>query len=71
MRDTPGTAHECSPKTFRQTEELSDVTNTYPDMEPDVEASLERPESSPTNTRSSKNNLRQNPKPNCNNDYRY
>ena len=40
-------------------------------MEPDVEASSEQPESIPTNPRSSKYNLRYNPKPNCNDDYKY
>ena len=71
MRNTPGTAHECSPEIFPQTEEFSDVTDTYPDMEPDVEASSEQTENSPTNPRSSKYNLRHNPKPNCNGDRRY
>ena len=71
MRKTPGTTHECSPEIFRQTDELSDVTDTYPHMEPDVESNTEQPESSPNNPRSSKYNLRHNPKPNCNDDYRY
>ena len=71
MRNTPGTAHECSPEIIPQTEELSDVTDTCPDMEPDVEARSEEPESSPTDPRSSKYNLRHNPKPKCNDDYRY
>ena len=68
MRNTPGTTHECSPEIFSQTEQLSDVTDTYPDVEPDVEASWEQPESSPTNPRSSKYNLRHYPKLNCNED---
>ena len=71
IRNTPGTAHECSPEIFLQMEELCDVTDTYPDMEPDVETSSEKPNSSPTNHRSSKYNLCHNPKPNCNDDYRY
>ena len=71
MRNTPGTAHECSPETFPQTEELSDLTDTYPDTEPDVEANSEQPETSPTNPRSSKSKLRHSPKPNCNDDYIY
>ena len=71
MRNTSGTAHECSPKIFSETEELSDVTDTYPEMEPDVEANSEQPESSPTNLRRSKYNLRHNPKRKCNDDYRY
>ena len=71
MRNTPGIAHECSPEFFPQTEELNDVTDTYPDMEPEVELSSEQPNSSPTKPRSSKYNLRHNPEPNCNDDYRY
>ena len=71
MRNTPGTTHECFPELFPQTDEVSDVTDTYPHMEPDVEANLEPPKKSPTNPRSSKYNLRHNPKPNCNDDYRY
>ena len=71
MRTTPGTAQERSPGNFLpQTEELRDVKDTYPDMEPDVEISSEQPNSSPTNPCSSKNNLRYNPKLNCNDDYR-
>ena len=42
MRNTPRTAHECSPEIFPQTDELSDVTNTYSDMEPDVETSSQQ-----------------------------
>ena len=70
MRNTPSTAHECSPEIFPQTDDFIDVTDRYPHMEPDVEASSERPESSRTNPRSSTNNLHHNPKPNCNDDYR-
>ena len=54
MRNTPGTAHECFPENFPPTGELCDVTDTYPDMEPDVEISSEQRSSSPTNPRSSK-----------------
>ena len=71
MRNTPRTAHECSPELFPQTDDFIDVTDRYPHMEPDVAASSERPESSPTSPRSSTNNLCHNPKPNCNDDYRY
>ena len=69
MKNTPGTAHECSPGIFPPTEELCDVTGTY--LLPDVEISSEQPISSPTNPRRSKYNLRHNPKPNCIDDYRY
>ena len=71
MRKTPGTAHECISEIFPHTEELCDVTDTYFDMEPDVETSSEQPNNSPTNPRSSKYHLRHNPNPNCNDDYRY
>ena len=70
MRNTPGTAHECSPEIFPHTEEITDVTDTYPHMEPDVKTSSEQPNSSPTNPRSSKYNLSQNPKLKCNVDCR-
>ena len=40
-------------------------------MEPDVESSSEQPEKIPANPRGSKYNLRHNPKPNCNDNYRY
>ena len=68
MRNTP---HVCSPEIFPNTDELGDVTDTYPHMEPDVETSSEQPQNSPNNPRSSKYNLRHNPKPDCNDDYRY
>ena len=71
MRNTPGTTHECSPEIFPHKDEVSDVTDTYPHMEPDVESSSEQPGNSPTNHRSSKYNLRHNPNANCNDDYRY
>ena len=71
MWNTPGTEHECSTEIFPQTEDLSDVTDTYIEMEPDVETSSEQPNSSPTNPHSFEYNLRHNPKPNCNDDYRY
>ena len=70
-KNTPGNTHECSPELFPLTDGVSDVTDTYPHMEPDVESSSEQPGNSPTNPRSSKYNLRHNPKPNCNADYRY
>ena len=70
-RNTRGTVHECSPEIFLQTDEISDVTDTYPHMKPIVEPGSEQPESRPTNPRSSIYSLRHNPKPNCNGDYRY
>ena len=71
MRNTPGATHECSPEISPRTDGITDVTDTYPHMEPDVESNLEQPAKIPTNPRSSKYNLRHSPKPNCNDDYRY
>ena len=48
MRNTPGTTHECSPESFPHTDGVSDVTDTYPYMEPDVESRSEQPGNSPT-----------------------
>ena len=53
MWNTLGTAHECSPKKIPQTEDLCDVTNTYSDMEPDVETISDQPNSRPINPCSS------------------
>ena len=64
-------AQECSREIVPQTDNLSDVTNTYSDMEPDAERSLEQPNNSPTNPRSSKYNLRHNLRPICIDDYNY
>ena len=71
MKITPGKAQECSPEIFRYTDEVSDIADTCPHMEPDVESKWEQQENSPTNPRCSKYNLCHNPKPNCNDDYRY
>ena len=71
MGNTPGSPHMCSLEIFHNTHELGDVTDTCPHMEPDAATSSEHPQTSPTNPRSSKYNLRHNPKPNCNDDYRY
>ena len=49
IRNTPGTTHACSSEIFPQTDEVSDVTDTYPHMEPDVEEKSKQPKSSPTN----------------------
>ena len=69
--NTPGNARACSREFFPQAEELCDVTDTYPYTEPDVDTTSEQPINNPTNHRSSKYNLRHNPKPNCNDEYRY
>ena len=71
MRNTLGTTHECSPEVFPPTDETSDLADTYTHVEPDVGTSSEQQGNGPSNPRSSKYNLHHNPKPNCNNDYRY
>ena len=71
MRNAPGNPHVSSPEIFPCTDEVNDVTHTCPHMEPDVETSSEQPGNSPINPRSSKYNLRHNPKSNCNDDCRY
>ena len=71
MRNTRGTTHECSPEILPPTDDTSDVADTCRHMEPDEGTSSEQQGSSPSNPRSSKYNLRHNPKPNCNDDYRY
>ena len=40
MRNTSGNPHVCSPEIPTDTGEVTDVTDTYPHMEPDVESSL-------------------------------
>ena len=71
VRNTPGNPHVCSPEIFPNSDQLGDVTDTCLHMEPDVGTSSEKQQNSPTNPRSSKYNLHHNPKPNCNDDYRY
>ena len=70
-RNTLGNPHVCSPETFPNTDELGDVTDTCPHMQPDAGTSSEQPQNSPTKPRNSKYNLRHNPKPKCNDDFRY
>ena len=71
MRNTPGNPHVCSPDIFPDSDQLGDVTDTCPHVEPNVGTSSEQQGNSPSNPRSSKYNLRHNPKSNCNDDYRY
>ena len=71
MRKTPGNPHVCSPEIFPCTDKVSDVTDTCPHMEPDVESNSEHTENCPTNPHSSNYNLRHNSKANCNDDDRY
>ena len=67
----PETARERYRKILPQTEQICDVTDAYPYMEPDAETSSGQPNNIPSNPRSSIYNLRHNTKPNCNDDYIY
>ena len=71
MRNTRGTTHECPPEISPLIDETSDLEDTCTHAEPNVGTSSEQQGNSPSNPRSSKYNLRHNPKPNCNDDYRY
>ena len=42
MRNTSGNPHVCSPEIFPCRDEVSDVTDTCPHMEPDAESSSEQ-----------------------------
>ena len=54
-----------------QADEIDDGAHTDHHMQPDGDNSVEQIEPTPTNPRSSKYDLRHNPGPNCNDDYRY
>ena len=71
MRSTPGTIRKNSPEIFPQTDRPCDGTDTDHYMQPDADTSVEQHEFTPTNPYISKYDLRHNPKPNCNEDYRY
>ena len=71
MRNTRGTTHECSPEISTPIDETSGVADTYTHAAPDVGTCSEQQGNGPSNPRSSKYNLRLNPRPNCNDDYRY
>ena len=71
LRNTRGTTHECSPEISPPIDETSDVADTYRHAEPDVGRNSEQQRNDPSNPRSSKYNLRHNPRSNCNDDYRY
>ena len=70
-RSTPGTTQEDSSNTFPHTDGMADGANTDHYMQPDADTSVEQIDPTTTNPRSSKYDLRHNPRPNCNDDYRY
>ena len=71
MRSTPGILRENAPESTPQPDGSYDERNVDHDTQPDADTSVEQLDPMPTNTRSSKYDLRHNPKPNCNDDYRY
>ena len=70
-RSTPGNIQENSPEITPQPDGSYDETNVDHDTQPDADTSVEQFDPMPTNPRSSKYDLRHNPKPTCNDDYRY
>ena len=70
-KSTLGTIPGNSPEFIPQPDRPYDGMNTAYDMQPDADASVEQVDPTPTNPHSSKYDLRHNPKPNCNDDYRY
>ena len=71
MRNTPGITPKNSPEIIPQPDGSSDGRDVDRDTQPDADMSVEQLDPMPTNPRSSKYDLRRNPKPNCNDDYRY
>ena len=70
-RSIPGTTQEDSSNILPHADEIDDGTDTDHYMQPDADNSVEQIEPTPTNPRSSKYDLRHNPRPNCNDEYRY
>ena len=71
MRSTQGTIREDSREIIPQIDNSHDGTDTDHYMQPDADTSVDQIGPTPTNPRSSKYDLRHNPRPNCNDDYRY
>ena len=71
MRNTPGTIRENSPEIIPQPHRSYDELDIDHDTQPDADTSVEQLDPTPTNPRSSKYDLRDNPEPNFNDDYRY
>ena len=71
IRSTPGTIQEDPSEILPHTRDIDDGTDTDQYMQPDADTSVEQIDPTPTNPRSSKYDLRHNPRPNCKDDYRY
>ena len=70
-RSTPGLIQADSSDILPHALEIDDGTDRDHHMQPDADNSVEQIDPTPTNPRSSKNDLCHNPRPNCNDDYRY
>ena len=70
LRSTLGIIPGISPGNNPQPDGSCDGRNVDHDTQPDADLSVEQPDPTPTNPRGSKYDLRHNPKPNCNDDYR-
>ena len=66
----PGTIQEDSPEILPHTDEIGGGTDTDHYMQPDADTSVEQSDPTPTNPLSSKYDIRHNPRPKCNDDYR-
>ena len=71
MRSTPGIIPGNSPGNTPQPDGSCDGRNVDHDTQPDAAMTVEQLDITPTNPRSSNYDLRHNPKPNCNDDFRY
>ena len=71
MRSTPRTIRENSPGINPQTDKSYDGAHTDNYMQPDAVTRVGQPDRTPNNHRTSIHDLRHNPTPNCNDDYRY
>ena len=70
MRNTPGITPENPPEIIPQPDGSPDGRDVDRNTQPDADMSVEQLDPMPTNPCSSKYDLRHNPKPNCNEDYR-
>ena len=70
-RSAPVTMQKDSSEILPHTHDIDDGTDTDHYMQPEADTSVEQIDPTPTNPRSSKYDLRQNPRPNCNNAYRF
>ena len=68
---SPGTIREDSSEVFPHTDEIGDGTDTDHYLKPQAEVNAEPVNPTDNNPRSTKYDLRHNPKPKCNDDYRY